>query len=175
MTPIKRVMCMDNHHVHFRQLLLTDQPAYQALIQSAYQSINQNVVSFDAAYESTEDNIRWLKTVPTFGLFNEEGILVSSVSLRFPWGPEPGPKIYPHIGRLATHADYKGQGYARMTFEYIERYLRDELKCPIVTLGTADRLPWLVSMYERWGFQEFDRKHLGNKKHITVYLKKDLA
>ncbi len=42
------------------------------------------------------------------------------------------------------------------------------------TLGTADRLPWLVAMYERWGFVEFDRKRLSNKKHITVYLQKNL-
>ena len=42
------------------------------------------------------------------------------------------------------------------------------------TLGTADRLPWLVAMYERWGFVEFARKRLGNKKHITVYLQKNL-
>lgn len=45
---------------------------------------------------------------------------------------------------------------------------------PFRTLGTADRLPWLVSMYERWGFVEFDRKRLSNKKHITVYLQKNL-
>lgn len=42
------------------------------------------------------------------------------------------------------------------------------------TLGTADQLPWLVAMYERWGFVEFDRKRLSNKKHITVYLQKNL-
>ena len=42
------------------------------------------------------------------------------------------------------------------------------------TLGTADQLPWLVVMYERWGFVEFARKRLGNKKHITVYLQKNL-
>uniref|UniRef100_UPI00352A2260 ABC transporter substrate-binding protein n=1 Tax=Aerococcus urinaeequi TaxID=51665 RepID=UPI00352A2260 len=42
------------------------------------------------------------------------------------------------------------------------------------TLGAAERLPWLVAMYERWGFVEFDRKRLSNKKHITVYLQKTL-
>ena len=42
------------------------------------------------------------------------------------------------------------------------------------TLGTADQLPWLVVMYEWWGFVEFARKRLGNKKHITVYLQKNL-
>lgn len=42
------------------------------------------------------------------------------------------------------------------------------------TLGTADQLPWLVAMYERWGFVEFARKRLSNKKHITVYLQKNL-
>lgn len=41
-------------------------------------------------------------------------------------------------------------------------------------LGTADQLPWLVAMYEWWGFVEFARKRLGNKKHITVYLQKNL-
>lgn len=165
---------MTNNLVTFRRLEMVDQPAYQELIHSAYGSIDRNAVSFDAATESTADNIHWLETVPTFGLFNAEGVMVSAVSLRFPWGPEPGPKLYPHIGRLATHAEYKGHGYARMIFDYTERYLREELKCPKVTLGTADQLPWLVAMYERWGFEEFDRKRLANKKHITVYLQKNL-
>lgn len=165
---------MANKDLTFRRLQMSDQPAYQDLIHSAYGSIDQSVVSFDAASESHADNIHWLETVPTFGLFNKDGDLVSGVSLRYPWGPEPGPKAYPHIGRLATHADFKGHGYARITFDYIEVYLRDELKCPMVTLGTADQLPWLVAMYERWGFVEFDRKRLGNKKHITVYLQKEL-
>lgn len=165
---------MTDNQLTFRRLQMSDQPVYQELIHSAYGSIDQSLVSFDAASESKADNIHWLETVPTFGLFNQEGDIVSAVSLRYPWGPEPGPKPYPHIGRLATHADFKGHGYARMTFEHIESYLRDELKCPVVTLGTADQLPWLVDMYKRWGFEEFDRKRLGLKKHITVYLEKKL-
>lgn len=166
---------MTETQVTFRQLTLADQPVYQALIHSAYGSIDTSHVSFDAASETKAENERWLQTIPTYGLFKKEDIMVSAVSLRFPWGPEPGPQAYPHIGRLATHADFKGQGYAKMTYNLVEEVLVNQLKSPYVTLGTADQLPWLVDMYKGWGFEEFDRTNLPGKKHITVYLKKTLA
>ncbi|RPA62446.1 GNAT family N-acetyltransferase [Aerococcus agrisoli] len=164
----------NNEHVTFRQLTMADQPEYQALIHSAYGSIDTNQVSFDAANETTEENIAWLETIPTYGLFNAEGDMVSAVSLRFPWGPEPGPQVFPHIGRLATHSDHKGHGYAKMVYQHVEQVLKDQVKTPQVTLGTADQLPWLVDMYKRWGFVEYERKQLPGKLHTTVYLAKKL-
>lgn len=159
----------------FRPLTLADQAEYQAVIHSAYSSIDTSVVSFDAASERQADNIAWLNTIPTYGLFNEEGRMVSAVSLRFPWGPEPGVDIYPHIGQLATHEDFKGHGYAKEAYNRIEQVIKDDLKAPFVTLGTADQLPWLVEMYKKWGFEEIKRTQLAGKLHTTVFLKKSLT
>ncbi|MBL3614833.1 GNAT family N-acetyltransferase, partial [Bacillus sp. RHFS18] len=51
--------------------------------------------------------------------------------------------------------------------------LRDKLKAPFVSLGTADKHPWLIGMYERKGYVRAGEKDLG-KGHITIYLKKQL-
>jgi GNAT superfamily N-acetyltransferase len=165
----------NNEHVTFRQLTMADQPAYQALIHSAYASIDTSQVTFDAATETREENIAWLEAIPTYGLFNSGNEMVSAVSLRYPWGPEPGPQVFPHIGRLATHSDHKGHGYASTIYQYVEQVLRDQVKTPQVTLGTADQLPWLVDMYKRWGFVEYERTQLPGKQHTTVYLAKKLT
>lgn len=41
-----------------------------------------------------------------------------------------------------------------------------------VTLGTAAEHPWLVKMYESWGFETVETKTLPGNSHQTVYMKK---
>jgi S-(2-succino)cysteine N-acetyltransferase len=58
--------------------------------------------------------------------------------------------------------------------EWLENtVLRETLKCPAVSLGTADKHPWLIEMYERKGYEKAGSQDLG-KGHITVYLVKKL-
>lgn len=58
--------------------------------------------------------------------------------------------------------------------EWVEtEVLRDTLKVPYVSLGTADKHPWLMDMYERKGYVRAGEKDLG-KGHITIYFKKQL-
>ncbi|WP_423734730.1 hypothetical protein [Aerococcus viridans] len=84
-------------------------------------------------------------------------------------------EIRPYENREGSELDFeKGQidAYAQ---DYMIIQASIQLKNKSFrTLGTADQLPWLVAMYEWWGFVEFARKRLGNKKHITVYLQKIL-
>ncbi|MCY7834552.1 GNAT family N-acetyltransferase, partial [Bacillus spizizenii] len=47
------------------------------------------------------------------------------------------------------------------------------LKVPFVSLGTADKHPWLIEMYERKGYVRAGEQDLG-KGHMTVYMKKQL-
>ena len=87
-----------------------------------------------------------------------DGNLVCSISLRLPWGNNPGPYGVPHIGWLATHPDYKKQGLAVELIKWAEEnILLKQLKVPFVTLGTAENHPWLNSFYIKQGFEDLQR------------------
>ncbi len=159
----------------FRQLMLAYQSIYFQLIHAAYATIDLTTISFAAASESNEENLKWLSEIPTYGLYVGNK-LCSVVSLRFPWGKHPGPSKYPHLGRLATHPDFKGKGYAKEIFALLEKnILQETLQSPYVTLGTALSHEWLVSMYLHWGFKPLQRKKLPGNIHETLYMKKTVG
>jgi len=90
-----------------------------------------------------------------------------------PWGEQPGPFGVPHIWWFASEPSAK-KGTGSILLEWVEtEVLRDTLKVPYVSLGTADKHPWLIDMYERKGYVRAGEKDLG-KGHITIYLKKQL-
>ena len=67
----------------------------------------------------------------------------------------------------------EAHGYARKLFFLLEeQILKEELRTPAVTLGTAAEHPWLVKMYESWGFETVETKTLPGNSHQTVYMKK---
>lgn len=142
----------------FRQLTAADGVAYGNLVVNGYAANDQYGFAFAARHLTLDEAIDWVKSNPVYGLF-VDGELVSSITLRMPWGPNPGPRPVPHIGHFVTNAAYQGKGYARRMLNYVETaILRDQLRSPIVTLGTADVHPWLCRMYEHFGFKEFGRK-----------------
>nr|WP_229525232.1 GNAT family N-acetyltransferase [Paenibacillus farraposensis] len=50
----------------------------------------------------------------------------------------------------ATH----GKGYGRKLLNWVEQtIIRDQAGAPAVTLATAEKYPYLLSMYERWGYE----------------------
>lgn len=53
--------------------------------------------------------------------------------------------------------------------------LRDQLKSPLVTLGTADTHPWLKDMYLSMGFNITKVTQLPGKKHHTIYFEKKIV
>ncbi len=156
----------------FRQLTAADGVAYGNLVVNGYAANDQYGFAFAARHLTLDEAIDWVKSNPVYGLF-VDGELVSSITLRMPWGPNPGPRPVPHIGHFVTNAAYQGKGYARRMLNYVETaILRDQLRSPIVTLGTADVHPWLCRMYEHFGFKEFGRKKMEGKTYTTVYFEK---
>jgi hypothetical protein len=100
--------------------------------------------------------------------------MVSSVTVRYPWGPLPGPFGLPHIGWFGAHPDYPGHHFGRQVQDRLEQeILIDQLHAPAVSLGTATHHPWLKEMYLKRGFQPMHTRDLG-KGHITLYMKKVL-
>ncbi|MFJ5623123.1 GNAT family N-acetyltransferase [Peribacillus loiseleuriae] len=157
----------------FREVRVEEADQFLRLTLDAYASIRELDIHFSAATATKEEVVKHL-TENTAYVLEENGTFLSTISLRFPWGLNPGPLELPHIGWFATNPDYKRQGIGKKTLALLEEeVLKQQLKLPAVTLGTADNHPWLKEMYEKNGFVEIGQKDLG-KGHITIYLRKIL-
>ncbi|MPV39116.1 GNAT family N-acetyltransferase [Georgenia subflava] len=150
-----------------------DLPAYAELVAGAYGEIRDLGINFAAASAGPEQVAVHL-TENVVYVLEDAGRLVSSVSVRYPWGPNPGPYGLPHLGWIATAPDRKREGHAQRLVAHVEdEVLRKRLHAPAVSLGTAEHHPWLTAMYTRLGYRETGRTDLG-RGHITVYLTKVL-
>lgn len=159
--------------LHFRQLTLDDRHSYLSLMLAAYAPIRELGIHFDAATADLDRVSRHLQQHAVYGLFASDR-LASSLTLRFPWGPLPGPFGLPHIGWFGTDPAFTGQQLGRTLLEWVEQHiLRDQLKAPAVSLGTAVSHPWLKEMYLKRGFAPIHETNLG-KGHITLYMQKIL-
>lgn len=159
---------------YFRMLTTDDIDAYYKVLHRGYQSDRQYDISFTAMNATKEEERVWLMQNPTYAWFIDD-CMVSAITLRMPWGPKPGPRVFPHIGQFVTDPDFKHCGYATKLLRAVEQnIIIKELKSPAVTLGTAEEHPWLKEMYEKMGFTCFGNIQLKNKKHKTVYFQKNL-
>ena len=156
----------------YRQLGLDDLSDYFRVLSAAYKTDAEYDISFSAMTATLEDEREWLQENPTYGWFVREKI-VSAISLRMPWSRHPGPESVPHIGQVITDPEHMHRGYATKLMLAVENdVLREQLKVPFVTLGTAESHPWLRQMYEKLGFEVYAEKQLTGKRHRTLYLKK---
>ena len=78
----------------FRQLTAADGVAYGNLVVNGYAANDQYGFAFAARHLTLDEAIDWVKSNPVYGLF-VDGELVSSITLRMPWGPNPGPRPVP--------------------------------------------------------------------------------
>ncbi|GBF76588.1 GNAT family N-acetyltransferase [Paenibacillus sp. 598K] len=157
----------------FRLATLADGPQLLDLSLRAYEPIRQLGIHFAAATADlalVEKNL----TNNMCLVMEEEGRIVSTISVRMPWGPQPGPYGVPHLWWFASDPDANRKGIGREMITWCEEtMLRDTLKTPAVSLGTADKHPWLIEMYERRGYEIQGSKDLG-RGHITIFMKKIL-
>ena len=155
-----------------REITLADKLNYQMLVHKAYQPVLQLGIRFAAATADLDLIETHIRTNLVYGLYIDDQ-LVSTVSLRLPWGNNPGPYGVPHIGWFATDPVYKKQGLALRLLEYIEKLLVHCFKASFVTLGTAANHPWLSRFYINNGFSEIGRADLTDD-HTTIYYRKVL-
>ncbi|MBK5015974.1 GNAT family N-acetyltransferase [Pantoea vagans] len=157
----------------FRQVREDETDVYLALMHAAYAPVKALGIKFDAATADRAMALRHLQSHGVYALYADEK-MVSSVTVRYPWGPLPGPFGLPHIGWFGAHPDYPGQQFGRQVLERVEQaILIDQLRAPAVSLGTATSHPWLQAMYLKRGFLPMHTRDLG-KGHITLYMKKVL-
>ena len=155
----------------FRLAQEADAPALAELLRQAYVSNTELGIHFAAAQVGTEAAKKHITNNICY-LLEEDGQLVGTISLRLPWGPNPGPAELPHIGWLAVSPAAGKKGIGSRLLDFIEQDIaRDQLKCPAVTLGTAIEHPWLPQLYENRGYEKIAETDLG-LGHITAYFKK---
>ncbi|WP_020619387.1 GNAT family N-acetyltransferase [Paenibacillus daejeonensis] len=157
----------------FRLATLADGPELVDLSLRAYAPIRELGIHFAAA---TADLALVEKNLTNNMCFvmEEEGRIVSTISVRMPWGPQAGPYGLPHLWWFASDPDAGRKGIGREMITWCEEtMLRDTLKAPAVSLGTADKHPWLIEMYERRGYEVQGSKDLG-RGHLTIFMKKIL-
>ncbi|MCL9650378.1 GNAT family N-acetyltransferase [Pantoea agglomerans] len=157
----------------FRQVREDEVDVYLALMHAAYAPVKALGIKFDAATADRATALRHLQNHGVYALYMRDQ-MVSSVTVRYPWGPLPGPFGLPHIGWFGAHPDYPGHHFGRQVQDRLEQeILIDQLHAPAVSLGTATHHPWLKEMYLKRGFLPMHTRDLG-KGHITLYMKKVL-
>ncbi len=158
---------------NIRLATLEDKEKLQELILRAYAPIRELGINFAAATADVNLVEKNIKNNMCYVL-EENGQLLATCSLRMPWGLQPGPYGFPHIYWFAVDPQIGKQGVGTSLLKWIEENIvRDTLKSPAVTLGTADKHPWLINMYEKHGYEKVGSADLG-RGHITIYLRKIL-
>ncbi|MBF7685412.1 GNAT family N-acetyltransferase [Acinetobacter sp. B10A] len=156
---------------HFRQIGVDEAQVYQQLVFHAYENIRALDIHFDAATMDVARAEQHLMQHLVYGLYRDDQ-LIATVTVRMPWGRLPGPFGLPHIGTVAVHSAYQGQGLSKLLLNLLEqKVLSTTLQTPAYSLGTASKHPWLFTMYQKLGFQEVKRADLG-KGHITIFMLK---
>lgn len=127
--------------------------------------------SVNADIQAVKDNI---VNNTTFVLEVDNNI-VSTITVRYPWGSVRTISGYPFVWWFATKPQYDGQGYGSQLLKYVEEdFLRDTLKAAAVTLGTSARLhPWLLSIYEKRGYEIY-AEHENDDGDLGVIMRKVL-
>ncbi|WP_392565080.1 GNAT family N-acetyltransferase [Utexia brackfieldae] len=157
--------------MNIRAVKLSESQRLTDLIQSAYQAHQVADIHFAAVDIDMQSMQQHLLYNAAYVLEIDDRF-ASTISLRFPWGNNPGPFGVPHIGWFATHPDFTQQGLGAKLLVWLENHiLKETLKLPAVTLGTAENHPWLVSFYQKQGFNPIAKADLG-LGHRTLYLEK---
>lgn len=139
-----------------RMATLQDAPELQKLMHRAFTPLREAGIdwpSVNADLEMIEKNIKYNAAY----VLEQDGRLISTLSIRFPWEPKHKVSQFPFVWWFATDPDFGGKGYGNQLMTYIEEtILRDTLKAPAVVLGTSARkMSWLKDVYERRGYTSF--------------------
>lgn len=158
-----------------RRLGAADADALLAILHAAYAADLELGVRFGASDATRDDVLAHLRGNLAHGLVDPAAPerILSTISIRVPWGPNPGPLALPHLGWLAADPACPERGLGSEVLERIEDVLREQLRAPAVTLGTAREHPWLGDYYVRRGYERIGSRDLG-LGHLTDYHLKPL-
>ncbi|MBD3921584.1 GNAT family N-acetyltransferase [Paenibacillus sp. PR3] len=80
---------------------------------------------------------------------------------------------FPFIKWFAVHPGEQGKGYGDKLLNWVETaIIRDKVGAAAVTLGTAEKHPWLLPMYKRRGYETIRAFDPGNGDGTMHLLRK---
>lgn len=145
---------------------------FQELLHAAYRQATELGVRYIAATVGLDQVREHLAQNVAYG-YDVDSRLAVTASIRYPWGPNPGPFALPHLGWLAVDPDLTRQGWSKRIMAAVEADLRDHSHVPAVSLGIADEHPWLARYYRSLGYRDAGAADIG-LGHLTRYLIKPL-
>ncbi|MFB5265719.1 GNAT family N-acetyltransferase [Paenibacillus enshidis] len=155
----------------FRLAELHDAERLQVLIFEAYATIRELELHWPAAnvnLEQIQENI----TQNECYVLEADGTIVATITL------SKGDDVkhitdLPFIKWFAVDTAEQGKGYGGRLLDWVEsRIIRDKLGASAVTLGTAEKHPWLLPMYERRGYKSIYSFDPGNGDGVGHLLRK---
>ena len=162
-----------NNRISFRLAMLEDAEALLDLTLRAYAPIRELGIHFAAATADLDLVKKNVLNNACYVMLRDD-VIIATASLRMPWGHQPGPFGVPHLWWFATDPATSQKGDGSAFLHWLETaVVKDQLKTPYLSLGTADNHPWLIEMYERRGYVRSGSADLG-KGHLTIYLKKTI-
>ncbi|MFC0329973.1 GNAT family N-acetyltransferase [Paenibacillus sepulcri] len=138
----------------YRLAVLKDAPRLLHIIYEAYATIRELELHWPAANADLaliEDNIRHNECY----VLEIDGLITATVTLSKN-GEIKSITDLPFIKWFAVDPAYQGRGFGGRLLTWVEEtVIGERLGASAVTLATAEKHPWLLSMYERRGYERF--------------------
>ncbi|WP_251517590.1 MULTISPECIES: GNAT family N-acetyltransferase [Staphylococcus] len=152
----------------------SDAEEIQAIMYDAFTPLRDLGIDWPSVNASVSDVKKNIIDNTTFVL-EIEGEIISTITVRYPWGGKRRISIYPFVWWFATKPSYDGQGIGSYLLKYVEEtFLRDTLKAAAVTLGTSARKhPWLLDIYKKRGYEIY-AEHESEDGDLGVIMRKVL-
>ncbi|GMK42012.1 GNAT family N-acetyltransferase [Paenibacillus sp. CCS19] len=155
----------------FRQAGVEDAERLHEVIYEAYSLIRELGLHWPAAnadVSQIRDNI----TDNECYVLEADGRIVATITL------SKGDEVkaiteFPFIKWFAVHPSEQGKGYGDKLLGWVESsIIRDKVGAAAVTLGTAEKHPWLLPMYQRRGYESIRSFDPGNGDGTMHLLRK---
>ncbi|GGI43708.1 N-acetyltransferase [Paenibacillus marchantiophytorum] len=153
----------------YRLATIDDAEEQFQVIHRAYASIRELGITFLAA-NADIDLIKDNLLNNTNYVLEIDGSIAATLSLK----NLPELTELPFLYWFAVSPAYKNQGIGNRLLAYVEEVIvRDTLLADGVVLATSQNHPWLLTMYQRKGYEAFFQRPLGDSDTL-IFLKKKL-
>ncbi|MEO3946243.1 GNAT family N-acetyltransferase [Gorillibacterium sp. CAU 1737] len=136
----------------FRLAELKDAERLQAILHEAYALIRELKLNWPAAtadVAQVQENVEQNECY----VLEADGRIVATITLSKADEVKAVTDL-PFIKWFAVDPSEQGRGYGDKLLAWVETaIIRDRVGAPAVTLGTAEKHPWLLAMYKRRGYE----------------------
>ncbi|WP_322906120.1 GNAT family N-acetyltransferase [Paenibacillus campi] len=158
----------------YRLAVPDDAPDVQRITHAAYVTIRELQLQWPAAHADVEQ-IRANIIANKCYVLEHNGQIVATVTLADPQRLKllAEQMDLPFVMWFAVDPERQGSGWGRKLLHWVEQeIINKELGAPAVTLATAEKHPWLLPMYERWGYERLLAFDAGKGDGVMHLLRK---